>query len=187
MGGALDARDGALREAQVQLDAFAFELAGALNTAHQAGVGLDGGSGRPLFSVTAGAPGAARALAVDPALAADPQLLATATSAAGLPGDGGGALALLATESATLPSGSSPTGALSLLVSGFGASASSATARADYDQGLQEHLGGLREAASGVSVDEELINLTRAQRAFEAVSKVIQTADSMLDTLMKLK
>ncbi len=39
----------------------------------------------------------------------------------------------------------------------------------------------------GVNLDEETINLVAAQHAYEAASKVMQTLDSILDTLINMK
>lgn len=44
-----------------------------------------------------------------------------------------------------------------------------------------------REAASGVSLDEEAINLMKWQSNFTASSKVITTVDEMLETVLSLK
>ncbi|MDQ6973642.1 MAG: flagellar basal body rod C-terminal domain-containing protein, partial [Mariprofundaceae bacterium] len=43
-----------------------------------------------------------------------------------------------------------------------------------------------RQALSGVNVDEELVNMIKYQRSYEASAKVIQTSSQMLSTLMGL-
>ena len=44
----------------------------------------------------------------------------------------------------------------------------------------------VNDSASGVSLDDEMVNLTQYQRAFEASSKVMQTANSLFDNLMSI-
>lgn len=44
-----------------------------------------------------------------------------------------------------------------------------------------------RDSVSGVNLDEEMINLTRFQRAFEAASKVVKTVDEMMQTIISMK
>jgi flagellar hook-associated protein 1 FlgK len=41
-----------------------------------------------------------------------------------------------------------------------------------------------RDAVSGVSLDEEMANLLKYQRAFQANSRVFNTIDSLLDTVV---
>jgi len=187
LGGLLDARDGALRAAVNGLDTLAFDLATAANAAHTAGYGLDGVNGRTLFDVGATAAGAARDLVVSAAVAADPSLLAASSSAAGLPGNAASLQALLATETAALTGGRNASQALAKLTSDFGSASRSADAAAELEGALADHLQGMRESVSGVSVDEELINLQKAQRGYEAVAKVIEITSTLFDTLLALK
>lgn len=187
VGGILDARDGALRTAEESLDQFAWEFGQTLNGVHRGGVALDGNSGRDLFTLGAGAPGAAATIRIDGALEADPSLLGASSDALGLPGNGDVLFALIETEKANLPSGSDPIRTLGKIVGAFGSRTAQAEALAKTDASVLGNLEDMRESASGVSVDEELLEMMKYQRAFEAVSKVIQTTDQMLDTLMKLR
>ncbi|MEW5738129.1 MAG: flagellar hook-associated protein FlgK [Myxococcota bacterium] len=187
LGGVLDARDGALATAEASLDALAFDFAGAVNTAHRNGVGLDGVGNRDFFTAPAAATGAARALAVDPGLLADPRQLGAAASAASLPGDGSNLFALIQTEGAALSNGLDVFDGLAAAIATWGSAVDSARTASARDGAVLDQLSAMRESASGVSIDEEMIALTTSQRAYEAVLKVIQTTDEMLDTLLKLR
>jgi flagellar hook-associated protein 1 FlgK len=187
LGGVLDARDGALRRTAEGLDTLAFDLGTALNQVHAAGVGLDGSTGQAFFSLPADRHGAAFQIEVDPALLADPSKFAAAGPDDGLPGGASNLFALIATEEQPLSGGRSAIDAFASLVSSFGAETTRARAAADQTGALRSNLESLRESASGVSVDEEVIEMTKAQRAYEAISKVITTADEMLEKLLELR
>lgn len=187
VGGVIDARDGAMRAAEEGLDSFAWEFGQSLNAIHQGGVALDGSSGRDIFTLGAGAPGAAAAIRVDLDLEADPSLLGAAADPLDLPGNGDVLFALIESEKTDLPSGSDPIRTLGKIIGAFGSRTAQAEALSRSDESILGNLEDMRESASGVSVDEELLEMMKYQRAFEAVSKVIQTTDQMLDTLMKLR
>jgi flagellar hook-associated protein 1 FlgK len=187
LGGALDARDGALAMAASRLDQLAFDVAGATNAVHRAGYGLDGVAGRDLFDAGAAPAGAAARMSVSAAVSADPRALAAASSASALPGDASTLHALVATESQGLTGGLAAASALSDVTSQFGAASQRARAAAEQDGALRDHLQSMRTSLSGVSIDEELIEMQKAQRAYEAIAKVIQTSSEMLGTLLNLR
>ncbi len=47
-------------------------------------------------------------------------------------------------------------------------------------------LAGQRDAVSGVSLDEEMTNMIRFQRAFDAAARLVNTADEMFQTLLSM-
>ena len=51
---------------------------------------------------------------------------------------------------------------------------------------VRETLQGQREAISGVSIDEEAINMIRFQRAFQGAARFVSLVDEMLEELMRL-
>ncbi len=185
LGGLLSARDGALRTSKNQLDQLAFDLSAQLNAAAQAGFGLDGGSGRPLFITTATANGAASAMVVNPVLTADSSLFPAGSTTA--PGDSGAVQAMINAEAAVLSNGTTASGSLARITAQYGTTTARAQSMHDGDTAMLNHLDQMRQSASGVSVDEELVNMQKAQRAYEAITRVIKTADEMLSTLMSIK
>ena len=46
------------------------------------------------------------------------------------------------------------------------------------------HLEQVRLSVSGVSLDEEMVDLMRFQRAYQAAARIISVIDEMLDTLI---
>lgn len=186
LGGMFAARDGAMLNAQTRVDQLAFDFGNAINAVAQTGFALDGSTGRSVFTVQATATGAARTIAIDPAVAANVSLL-PAAGAPGAPGDGTIAQALVNTENQALSGGRSAEAELASLTANYGATTARVTAESEGDQAVLNNLSSLRQAVSGVSIDEELVNMQRSQRAYEAVSRVIKTADQMLETLLSLR
>lgn len=54
----------------------------------------------------------------------------------------------------------------------------------EWQENLVSQLQNRRDSVSGVSIDEELVNLLQNQRAYEANARVINAVDSMLNTLI---
>jgi flagellar hook-associated protein 1 FlgK len=52
---------------------------------------------------------------------------------------------------------------------------------------VEELLLRQRDAVSGVSLDEEMTNLVKFQRAYEASARFITTIDDMLQTVINMK
>ena len=187
IGGLLISRDDTLGKAESSLDSLAYDLSTKINQQSELGYALDGSSGHDLFAVLSAPSSAAKNLAVDPTVLANPSLLAAAGSSTTGPGDSTNLQAIIATESAPLPSSNlTAQQSMAKLTSDFGIAVSTVSDSAEFDKNLLTDLTNARESASGVSVDDELINLTAAQTAYNALTKVVTTTSAMLDTLMKL-
>ncbi len=186
LAGIREARDVDLAATTQKLDQLAFDLATAVNTQHAAGVGLDGVSGRPLFAITATVQGAARAIQLDSQMVGQPDRFAAAANVAELPGGSDNAALLSALSMSKTASGGTRTisEAYSDIVGDFGMRKASAASEGQLRQGVLSQVEALRESESGVSLDEEMISLTRYQRAYEASAKVISTVDELLRELI---
>ncbi len=186
LGAAKTVREDDLVKLAASLDALATDIASAINTQHQAGYGLDGVGRRDLFSFTPGA-GAAWSLALDANMAGRPERVAAASAPTALAGDGGNAQLLSALSSAKIAGGGSRTAleSYSDVVYSVGAMARDASSEADLRTSLFAQAKAMKESTSGVNMDEEMISLTKYQRAYEASSKLLRTADDLLAGLMR--
>jgi flagellar hook-associated protein 1 FlgK len=54
----------------------------------------------------------------------------------------------------------------------------------DTQELLVKEIQNRKDSISGVSIDEEMANLIREQHAFSAASRLISTADELLDTVI---
>ncbi len=186
LGGLREARDADMARSASQLDQFAYSLAGAINGIQSNGYGLDGLSGRPMFTPPAQIAGAATTFAVDPSVAGNPDAVAASSTVGGVPGGNDAAVAMAQLATTSLGSGGTPAAQFGAIAAGIGNAAQAAAADAATRADTLTQAQNLDSSASGVSLAEENVNLTRFQQAFQASSQVLQTADSLLSNLMQM-
>ncbi len=173
--GLLDARDVNLPSYLSRLNAIGSSLITTVNQVHAAGYGTDGNTGRDFFVGTDAA-----TIAVNPVLVADPRLVAAADAPA-QPGNNAVALAVAQLHETLSPS---PEDAYAALVTSLGIDGRSSRDLADNQQLMVNFLSQRRQSVSGVSLDQEAVDLTRYQRAYQAAARVITALDEMLDKLI---
>ena len=120
------------------------------------------------------------------AVANDPDALAASTTNAGLPGGNDLALQLADLANGALPGGGTPAERFGSLVGDLGAMKKAADGDLSLRTSTVAHVVATRESTSGVSLDEEMVALSRYQRAYEANLQVVQAADEMMAQLMQM-
>jgi flagellar hook-associated protein 1 FlgK len=188
IGAVLDMRDNRMQSIIDRLDQIAVTLVNTFNAQHALGFDLNGAAGGDFFTPIAAAAGAAAVVRVNPALASDPRLIAAASAANAVPGDNRNALALVNLRSVTHPALGNLTvqDSFLALVGDIGSQVESAQAGLDFRQSLLTQTQARRESVSGVNMDEEMTKLILFQRAFEASSLLVRTADEMYGALIEM-
>ncbi len=127
-------------------------------------------------------------IAVNPEILQDNNKIATSATIEGLPGDNQTALSLASLQhAAVMNQGKSTIDAYyNGLVGSIGVNTKAAVNTEKHYQSVKEQLETRREAVSGVSLDEEMINLIKYQQAFSANGKMISAIDEMMKELMDL-
>ena len=184
LGATLAARDESIPEAIAKLNTFTTSLVNEVNSRHVTGYGLSGSNGFDFWDATTTGAGD---IAVDAAIVADASLIATASSA-GSPGDNSIALLIgqLQTERVLDDGTASLSEYYSNFISNIGSQALSASERRTTEEGVVNLLEERRQSVSGVSMDEEMANLIKVQKSYEAAAKLVTTIDEMMQTVIAM-
>ena len=129
-----------------------------------------GGSGSDFFSTTSGSEASSISVAV--------------TAAGMITGTGGAAGANdIASAIANLRGGTTDS-LYSTFVTRIGSMVQDSQRQQASAQALVDSVDSRRQSTSGVSMDEEMTNMVRFQRAYQASARAMSTMDEMLDTLI---
>lgn len=190
MGGTLQVRDTLVNKFISNLDELAYNLATQVNTAHAAGFGLTGSTGLNFFTPPAAMAGysglggiAVNITNTNDIAAADANPLTGGT------GNNKNASTIASIYDKTLAFSSGNTtleGFYNAIVGNVGVAVQTAQRGQTLSDGIIKQLDNLRESNSGVSLDEELANLIKYQKAFEGSAKLINTGAEMMDTILGL-
>lgn len=211
LAGMLDVVNNYVPGYQNQLDQVAHSLMGSVNYLMSTGYDLNGNTGSAFFVGTG-----ASDIQVNPAVAANPSLIAaassptpagstatnqdgtvaaevgelpnsqTATLAQPAGGWAAGGSAGAWSSGATTATGSEADVAYNQLVSSVGQATSSVSTSLSNQQAVTTNVNSALQSATGVNTDEELTKMVMYQNAYEASAKFISTVDNILQSLISM-
>ena len=159
-------------------------LADRVNTLHGSGFDANGNMGLDFFSIT-DASNPSGSIGVNPIITADINRVAASASVSG---DGENATKLAAVRDEFLMNSGKETLSdfLATMVGEVGRQTANAKTNSDHQTAIMNTLNNRRESVSGVSIDEEMILLTKYQMGYTAAGKLCTMVNDMLDTLMNI-
>lgn len=157
-----------------------------VNEIHRSGYGLDNSSGIEFFSlIDAGKGIVATNVKINDLILEDLSKIASA-SIIDAPGDGSNALKISKISEEFLIDGSfTVEDYWRNQISMLGIISQRANLISNNQKSLVDAINSKREETSGVSIDEEVINMIRYQQAFSAASRILTTLDEMLSILIE--
>lgn len=182
--GLLEVRDDIITDYLARLDTLAGTLRTDINTLHQGGFDLNGIAGEAFFIGT----GTAADLEVNPNIIGTPDLIAAASDPLTFPGDNRNAIEIANLQHQLMMSGNTATynDYYSSVVRDVGYEVLKSDSYYNHQSDMMAQLENQRESVSGVSLDEEMINLIKFQNAYTAAAKLITTADEMMQTIIQM-
>jgi len=172
-----------LPDLRTTLDQLASAVVTEVNAIHQTGTTPAGATATDFFD-PAGLTAQTMALAAP----VDVSPLAIATGATAAPGDNAIALALAGLRTQGMASlGGATAGEFYIsMVGAVGVLSRNAGSQSTVSDVLVSNLETRRSSVSGVSVDEEMVNLIGQQQAFAAASRIVTVADEMMQDILRM-
>lgn len=124
------------------------------------------------------------AMIINPDILNDPGLIAISSD--GLDGNGDLANQIAALANSKLFNGSTISEKYSSLINKIGSDTQLSERQSESAELIIEQLKNLRSSQSGVSLDEEMTNILKYQRSYDAAAKLIKIANELLDSLMEI-
>ncbi len=191
LAGLIEIRDRVLPKLLENNDKMAKTLADEFNAIHRRGYGLkdyNESIGRDFFDFSNEPLNAAATIKIGGFVEESTDAISIASSAHA-PGDNVFVNDLLRLKESRIMDGESSTlqEFYSNYVGVFGLDVVRSQQIKEADDTLSKNLNARRESISGVSMDEEAMNLLKWQANFTASSKVITTIDEMLETVLQMK
>jgi len=184
LGAIVTLRDTTLPGYLTKVNTLATTIATQINTQHQAGRDLTGAAGIAIFNPAT----SAATITVNAALTSTNQIAAASSAGVFAAGDNQNALLMAQLKSTNTMSGGTTTfnGYYDSMVSQIGLDVQAGQNAVAQDAAYLKQLDAVRESNSGVSLDEELTNLIKYQRSYQASAKLITTATEMLDVTLNM-
>ena len=166
---------GELANVRAQLDTIASDIITAVNGVQTAGVDINGAAGQPMFAGT-------DAASMTIALTSGNQI---ATAPAGAAANSRDASNLEAMRSAL--DTADPAGSMDTLLFGISSAVAGRSVTRDALQSIAGTAKVALEAQSGVDLDQEAVNLTLFQQAYQANGRVMQVASDIFDSILSIR
>lgn len=200
--GLLTSRDVYLSTTNLQgvpykLNLIAKQLIDSVNNLHHTGTDLDGNAGQDFFVYNAAGPAAS--IAVNPILfgvggthPGDPIASLNQIAAAGTPSQGVAdnrvalALAQLQTTGIAGLGGFTFDGYYDATLTQVGAESQQQSRKADLQTTLLASIKDRQAQSAGVSTDEEMANVIKFQKSYQASARMVSVIDQMLDQLLSM-
>jgi flagellar hook-associated protein 1 FlgK len=182
LAGAIQARDQTIPSILSSLDSLASALGNSMNSINKAGTDLNGNAGGNFFAVPSG--GSSGAAATISVAITDPSKIAGSLN--GSVGDNSNINAMLAVQNQSIVNGETPLSAYSNLVYQVGNDVSTAQSESTSAQAMVQQLQNQIGSVSGVSINEESVNLVQYERAYQAAAQVSAVINTLTAAAINL-